>query len=51
MADQGGNFLPALTTAFKTLDAGSHIYTKEFADAVEKILPIFDTLGEPTRLL
>jgi hypothetical protein len=39
-------YLERLTQAFLSLDAERHVNTKEFADAVEAIMPIFDYLGE-----
>lgn len=48
MAANGSNegYLERLTQAFLSLDAEKHVSTKEFADAVEAIMPIFDFLGE-----
>ena len=38
-------YLERLTRAFLSLDAEMHVSTKEFAEAVEAIMPIFDYLG------
>ena len=38
-------YLERLTQAFLSLDAERHVSTKEFVDAVEAIMPIFDYLG------
>ncbi|KAK9824662.1 hypothetical protein WJX72_012151 [[Myrmecia] bisecta] len=40
-----GVFLPQLTAAFKSIDPTHTISTEEFANACERILPIFDHLG------
>lgn len=41
-------FLERMTRAFLSLDAEKHVNTKEFNEAVEAILPVFDHLGEMT---
>ena len=38
-------FLERMTRAFLSLDAEKHVNTKEFNEAVEAILPVFDHLG------
>ncbi len=39
-------YLERLTRAFLSLDAEKHVNTKEFNEAVDAILPVFDYLGK-----
>ena len=39
-------FLEKLTKAFSVLEKQSSVSTKDFIDAIEKLFPVFDHLGE-----
>ena len=39
-------YLQRLTRAFLSLDAEKHVSTREFVEAVDAIMPVFDYLGE-----
>ena len=43
--DNGERYLQRLTRAFLSLDAERHVSTKEFVEAVDAIMPVFDYLG------
>ena len=45
--DEGAGFLPGLTKAFTSLDPSTPLSTVAFADACEKVMPIFDHIGAP----
>jgi len=46
MTSPPGRLLPALADAYVRLAAARDIGTKDFADAAEAVLPLFDKLGE-----
>ena len=45
MATVEGNFLEKLMKAFSVLEKQSSVNTKDFIDAIEKLFPVFDHLG------
>jgi hypothetical protein len=42
---ESGDFLPNLTNAFKSLDVGKPLSTRDFVEACAKVEPIFDHIG------
>ncbi len=44
--EKGELYLQRLTRAFLSLDAERHVSTKEFVEAVDAIMPVFDHLGQ-----
>lgn len=47
MATTEGNFLEKLMKAFNVLEKQSSVNTEDFIDAIEKLFPVFDHLGNP----